>query len=214
MWCKRVCVPVFLLYVSVCAHEFLSIRLWACVGVLVFLGLHFIPLERTPDPERVLFEGENSFRAPCFFFFHCVHLLSSYPCLPLQKTIPSDCQSGLAAIISSSAAPAFPLSIPHSSLCATSVRGISADGAWEKLAVRHIPSLPSPPLHLSCFLPYSALSLSLPLSPSHYFFPCPPLLSPTTSLPLCLVAPLIHYISTPLLHLPPPSHFPFLFSGS
>lgn len=156
--------------------------------------------------------GADLILAVCFcrWVLHVPRFLLFFRILPaptLQKTTPSDCQSGPAAIIYSSAAPASSLSIPHSSLRATSVRGVSADEAWEKLAVRHIPLLPSLCLHLSWSLPYSVCSLSLPF-PFTLFSPV--LLSFFLPQPLCLVAPLIHYISTPLLHPPtptPPSFF-------
>lgn len=76
---------------------------------------------------------------------------------------------------------------------AACVRRRGTDGAWEKLA--H-----SPPLST---LQHSLLSSLLPSSLSLLI---PSFLSP----PLCLVAPLIHYISTPLLR-PPHTPSPIFF---
>lgn len=145
--------------------------------------------------------------------FACAIFLFSYffsSChLPLYIIALLDCRTGLATLISSSAVPDFSPSIPHSSLpsLVLPLLGIQAQTEREKkLAVRHIPLLPSLCLLLSTL---QRALLSLPsssppsvLSPPHYF----PL-----SL-LCLVAPLIHYISTPLLL--PPLTPPSFFSGS
>lgn len=139
-----------------------------------------------------------------------------FPGPSLQETIPLDCQTGLSTIISSSAAPAFSPSIPHSSLpslsrclCSAykhrrSVR--KAGGEAHSLA-----SLPLPPPLLLSTLQRALLSLLprlLSSSVLHTTFPCPPLLSLATSpsLPRCSPYPLYFHPSAP-----PPSHSPFLF---
>lgn len=220
---QRVCVPGLCLYVYICAHECLSLHLWACMCRSFVFYAASIRLDADPSPS-LCFWGWEEFTCAMFLILSSSFFSPAviFPAPSLQETIPLDCQSGLATIISSSAAPAFsPFIYPPFPLFhltrAASVRCTSTDGAWEKLAVRHIPLLPSLCLHLSCSLPYSALSSPsllrlLPSSPLHITFLCPPLLSLATSpsLPRCSPYPLYFHPSAPPSFPTPPSFFCFI----
>lgn len=134
----------------------------------------------------------------------------------LQETVPLECQTGLATITSSSAAPAFPPSIPHSSppslsrcLCSAYKHRRSVRKAGSE--AHSLASLPLPPPLLLSTLQHALLSLLpclLSSSTLHTTFPCPPLLSLATSpsLPRCSPYPLYFHPSAP-----PSSHSPFFF---
>lgn len=208
VWCKRVCVPALCLHVSICAHERLSVHLRACTC-------------RSRVSRAASFRLDADMSVWLFDEFTCICPPANiFPLPSLQgnnTVILSDWPCDYHLLFSSarlfSLYPLFPSSIS----LALPLFGVRAQTEREKkLAVRHIPLLPSLCLHLSSLLPYNALSSpSRPpsfLSPPRYFphvllaFLSPPF-------PLCLVAPLIHYISTPLL-LPPLTPPPYFFSGS
>lgn len=170
VWCKRVCVPALCLHVSICAHERLSVHLRACTCRSRVSRAASFRLDA--DMSVWLFD-----KFTCALFLSFVHLLPSFPFPPFRETIPSYCPTVLATIISSSAAPRFfslyPL-FPSSISLALPLFGVRAQTEREKkLAVRHIPLLPSLCLHLSSLLPYNVLSSpSRPpsfLSPPRYF---------------------------------------------
>lgn len=208
VWCKRVCVPALCLHVSICAHERLSVHLRACTC-------------RSRVSRAASFRLDADMSVWLFDEFTCICPPAAiFPLPSLQgnnTVILSDWPRDYHLLFSSarlfSLYPLFPSSIS----LALPLFGVRAQTEREKkLAVRHIPLLPSLCLHLSSLLPYNALSSpSRPpsfLSPPRYFpHVLPAFLSPP--FPLCLVAPLIHYISTPLL-LPPLTPPPYFFSGS
>lgn len=210
---QRVCVPALLL---VCARVHVCERV--CVGVVrfvlafcfFFLWAASICLDIVLNQSVHIWGWEES--AMCFihilfFSFTCCHLSS---CLPFRKQYlhtaravsrlpPSPLRQ---RVISLCLYPSF-LSLPSPS---RSLRqAYEHRRSVKKLAVRHIPSLPSPwspPLLL--FHPTACSPLHLPF-PS---LPPSPILLSLLLPPLCL-APLIHYISSPLLRplLTPSSFF-------
>lgn len=129
---QRVCVPACapLVCVSICAHERLSLQLSAYMCRSCAFYAASIRLNADPEPEFVLLRVLFLILSLSFFSLHVLPSLQS-----LQETLPLHCQSGLATIISSSAAPAFSPSIPHSSPPSlslprtASVRRTSTDGA-------------------------------------------------------------------------------------
>lgn len=175
--------------------------LWAasiCLDVVLNQSVHIWGWE----------ESAMCFIHILFFSFTCCHLSSSLPfrkqylhtARAVSRLPPSPLRQ---RVISLCLYPSF-LSLPSPS---RSLRqAYEHRRSVKKLAVRHIPSLPSPwspPLLL--FHPTACSPLHLPF-PS---LPPSPILLSLLLPPLCLVAPLIHYISSPLLRplLTPSSFF-------
>lgn len=211
--CKGYACPLF----CSCVPEstFASVFVWElCVLFwrFVFFSLSCIDLlGHSPEPEC----AHLRVRRVCHVFYsHFVflfHLLSSVQLPPFQETIPSHCQSGLAATaLSSSAARDFslPLSlVPLSPISLTQPpSGVRAQAECEK-AGSEAHSLASLPLVSAspALSPYSVLSSSSPLS-FLASFPYPPLPSFATSLPRCSPYPLYFQPSAP-----PSSHSLFFF---
>lgn len=122
-----------------------SPRLRACLcGSCAFcFGVFFFPLSRidllgrSPEPECAHFRVRRVCHVFYSHFVFLFHLLSCVQLPPFQETIPSHCQSGLAATaLSSSAAPDFslPLSlVPLSPISLTQPpSGVRAQAECEK----------------------------------------------------------------------------------
>ena len=206
VWCKRVCVPALCLYVSIWAHERLSVHLWACTCRSRVSYAASIQLDA--DMSVWLFDEFT-----CALFLSFVHLLPSFPFLPSGKQYLHTVRLASRLSFPLQQRPLFlPLSfIPLFHLPrAASVCSTSTDGAWEKAGseAHSLASLPLPPPLLPSPLQRSLLSLPssfLPL-PSTLLSPCPPRLSLATfpSLPRCSPYPLyFHPSAPPSAHSPP-----------
>lgn len=166
---QRVCVPALCLYMSICAHESLSLHWWACMCRSCVFYATSIRLDvDTRRSARLLMRS----RLPCFFFLHF-----SLRChLYLWIMALSDCQTGLPVLISSSAVPIF--SPSPSFLSSISLMlpllGVQAQTEREKkLAVRHIRSAStSPPLYPTVHSPLLPFFLPSFLPPSFFPFSC------------------------------------------